>query len=210
MAKRRGKKRGKHRARRSGGQFVARHNPPHTKRHRRRGHRRNPPGFMALVKTAPAFAGRALISGVGVVGGVIGARKVRGLFKQEPGSVMGSVIEIATGLVAGFGVSLIHPMLRPLGEAIAAGGVAAPVMTFVQNLKIPHISDSLGDDGYVIGDGTGLTLVSAHPDDYGEVVGDIPSRSSAYTGGGDSSVQGYATGSRRMATAAAAQAVNAA
>lgn len=188
MARKRHKRR-KHRARRSGGTFVARQNP-----HRRHRRRHNPPGVMSLVKSLPAFAGRAAINGVTVVGGVIAARKARGLLKQEPGSLLGSAIELATGLVGG---ALLAAYVNPrIGEAFAAGGVAAPVMTFVQNLKIPHISDSLGDDGYVIGDGTGLTLVSAHPDDYGPVaVGD----SGGYVRGGDASVQGYTAGPRRAA-----------
>lgn len=158
---------------------------------------------MSLVKSAPAFAGRALITGGTVVAGVIAARKVRGLFKQEPGSLIGSAIEIATGLIGGLALSMVN---QRVGEGFAAGGVAAPVMTFVQNMKIPHISDSLGDDGYVIGDGTGLTLVSDHPDDYGTVVGDIAGRSS-YVSGGDSAVQGYTSSARRAAAVAASQMV---
>lgn len=188
MARKRHKRR-KHRAR-SSGSAVARQNP-----HRRHRRRSNPPGVMSLVKSLPAFAGRAAISGVTVVTGVIAARKVRGLVKQEPGSLLGSAIELATGIIGG---ALLAAFVNPrIGEAFAAGGVAAPVMTFVQNLKIPHISDSLGDDGYVIGDGTGLTLVSAHPDDYGPVaVGDA---GGGYVRGGDASVQGYTPGARRAA-----------
>jgi hypothetical protein len=148
---------------------------PRKQYHRRRHHaRRNPPIFGRLlgkhtrgngpVAFAIATVGRSVVG----VGGEVFVRKVRGsLFKQAPGTIMGSGIEALLGLVGGFLLSRVH---QGAGAAFAQGAVSAPLRTEIQQLSIPHISDSLGDDGYVMGPGTGVTLISAYPGDYAGVV----------------------------------------
>lgn len=152
---------------------VTRAHAPKAAHHtrRRRHTRRNPVGVRArsigaALKNLPAFALHSGIKAGGALAGVVAARKLRGLTGQKAGSMVGSLIEAGVGIVGGALVSTVSPSL---GEGIAVGGVLAPLMTFVQNQKIPHISDSLGDDGYLIGGDTGVTLVSAYPDDYAGV-----------------------------------------
>lgn len=156
------------------GRKRARKNPPRT--HRRRHHRarRNPPMFGKLFGrhaqgSGPvAFAIHTLGRSVVGVGGEVVVRKVRGsIFKMAPGTVMGSSVEALLGLVGGFLLSRFH---EGAGIAFAQGAVSAPMRTEIQQLSIPHISDSLGDDGYVMGPGTGVTLISAYPGDYEGVV----------------------------------------
>lgn len=134
--------------------------------------RSNPPMFGKLARFAGGngpvgFAigtlGRSFVG----LGGEVSVRKVRGLAKQAPGTLMGSVIEGVTALLGGFLISRVH---LEAGKAFAQGGLSAPIRTFVQNRGIPHISDSLGDDGYLMGPGTGVTLISAYPQDYSDVV----------------------------------------
>lgn len=142
-------------------------NPPRHHRHtshRRRSYRRNPPRFGAALKSIPHTAIGAALGAVTIIGAKVAVRKVRGsIFKQQPGTMFGSIIEGATAIVGGVLLGMWHP---GLGEDFAKGGLAAPLETAIQNMGIPHVSDSLGDDGYVVGPGTGVTLVSAFPEDY--------------------------------------------
>lgn len=165
-------------------------NPP-----RRRRRRHNPPSIGRIVKGVPSFAMHTTMNAGVAVAGKIAARKVRGLFKStdkngvsqplQPGSVVGSVVEFITAQVGGLLLSMVNP---GLGAAFAVGGVMAPIETIVQQLGIKHISDSLGDDGYLVGPGTGVTLVSAYPDDYGGVVGEIGQDLGRYVGPGSSAI----------------------
>lgn len=155
----------------------ARANPPrkahphHKRKHY--GRRSNPPAFGKLTRYAsrPGPVGFAIRTvgraGVGIAGEVF-VRKVRGtVFKQAPGTIVGSAIEALLGLATGYAISFAH---EGAGAAWAQGAVAAPLRTELQQMAIPHVSDSLGDDGYVMGPGTGVTLISAFPDDYAGVV----------------------------------------
>jgi hypothetical protein len=179
---------------------AKRSNPPRKHHKARKSYRRrsNPP-FGAIMKhargTGPlAFAmqstGRAVVG----VGAEVTVRKVRGLLKMAPGTIKGSITEAALGLVGGYLLSLVH---EGAGAAFAQGGLSAPLRTELQQLAIPHISDSLGDDGYLMGPGTGVTLISAFPEDYSGVVqgedgdaslgryvsGDVPSAMQGYVAG---------------------------
>lgn len=113
---------------------------------------------------------RTGINAATAIGGKIWARKARGLAKQQPGTLVGSIIEAAVGLGTGLAVaSFGFPVV---GEMLALGGVMAPMETGIQQAGIKHISDSLGDDGYYIGGDSGIGLISAYPDDYAGTVGD--------------------------------------
>lgn len=169
MARKRSKKRhtrrGRHTTRR---RAATRTNPPTHARHRRRHVRRNPIGVRSIggkLRALPSFALHTAINAGVAIGGKIVARKVRGLAKQQAGSVVGSLIEAGVGLVGGALLSTVAP---EAGAMFALGGVMAPMETAIQQLKIPHVSDSLGDDGYLIGGDSGVTLVSAFPEDYAD------------------------------------------
>lgn len=153
-------------------------------RGRRRTHRRHRSGFfrdnppsnvMGVVKSTPRFLLRGVGLGAFGVVGKVGARKVRGMFGQGPGELVGSLIEVGTGVVVGSACRLIPVVGELMGEGILAGAVMAAGETQIQRLGIPHVSDSLGDDGYYVGGSTGLGLVSAEPDDYKGAVGDFVS-----------------------------------
>lgn len=150
----------KHHARK--GPAASRINPPRRRRHTRH----NPMGHKSIagkLKNLPHFAIHT-VTGAGIaIGGKIAARKLRGLANQQAGTVLGSLIEAGVGLVGGLLIGHVSPNA---GAMFALGGVMAPMETGLQQLKIPHISDSLGDDGYYVGGDSGVTLVSANPDDY--------------------------------------------
>lgn len=149
-------------------------NPPASRARRR--YRRNPPGRVVrargiggAIRELPSFAIHSLIGAGVFTGGIVVARKVRaGVFKQQPGTIVSSLIEAAVGLAGGLALCMLGH--EQLGSDFAKGGVAAPLQTTVQQLGIPHVSDALGDDGYLIGPGTGVSLVSAYPADYAPLV----------------------------------------
>jgi hypothetical protein len=143
----------KSRKRRSG-----RHNPP-KHRHHRRHYRHNPPAFR--VGAIVTFGKDAVIGAGEVLAGKIIARKSRGMLGQKPGTVLGSVIEATVGIIAGLGVSRLN---AKAGAMVAIGGVLSPMETLVQQLGIPHVSDSLADDGFLFGGDSGVEMVSAVPD----------------------------------------------
>lgn len=177
MAKSKGKRHGaKHRARAASGRFAARKNPPAHKRassRPRARHRRNPPTARTMFRELPGTIARTGIRAVEATSGVILARKIRGLAKQQPGTVVGSAIEILTGVGAGLGLVFVN---EDLAEHVMLGCFMAPIMSIVHGLNVPHLSDSLGDDGALIGPGTGLTLVSAYPEDgSGNALAELPS-----------------------------------
>lgn len=141
MATKRGKKKGgatRRRRRNPAGTSTAA-NPPR----RRRRRRRNPRGMPNI----PAFAMTAGRRAGTVLAGKIVARKVRGMIGQRAGSLLGSLVEAAAGVAGGL---LLSTVVSPdVGADFAAGGVLAPMETLVQQAGIPHVSDSLGDDGYI-------------------------------------------------------------
>ena len=153
-------------------------NPPRRRRRRTtsarrtttaRRYRRNPPRGGLLGDLVP-FASDAAMGAVGVLGGKILARKVRSLAKQGPGTLLGSLVEAATGVVGGLLVSNVSPAW---GERIAVGGLLAPMETLVQQLGIRGISDTLGDDGFIVGGDSGVDLVSAYDDGDSLAAGDL-------------------------------------
>lgn len=154
------------------------HKNPPTSRARRR-YRRNPParvararGIGGAIRELPAFAIQSLVGAGIFTGGIVVARKVRaGVFKQQPGTIVSSLIEAGVGIVGGLALCMLGH--EGLGSDFAKGGVAAPLQTTIQQLGIPHVSDALGDDGYLIGPGTGVSLVSAYPADYGPLVAGV-------------------------------------
>lgn len=127
---------------------VVRHNAP--VRRRRRHHsgfaRRNPP---AMLRNIVPFAIEAGIGAVRTTGGKVAVRTIRGLTKQDAGSVVGSAVEAVAAIVGGALISTFH---RGAGRDFAVGGLQAPLETTVQRMKIPRVSDALGDDGFYLGD----------------------------------------------------------
>lgn len=138
-----------------------RHTGRHTRKagHHRR-YRHNPPKFS--VGRVVAFGKDTVIGAGEVLAGKIVARKTRGLLGQLPGTVLGSVIEAVTGIVAGLAVQTIN---AKAGAMVAIGGVLSPMETLVQHLGIPHVSDSLADDGFLFGGDSGVEMISAVPSD---------------------------------------------
>lgn len=124
--------------------------------HRRRRHRRNPAGFKIpkLASVIP-FATQAGISAAEAVAGKIVARKVRSITGRTPGSPIAAAIEAGVGLAGGL---VLQSVDKNLGTMFAVGALMAPLETAIQRLGIPHISDSLGDDGFYLGDALGLTV----------------------------------------------------
>lgn len=109
------------------------------------------------------FVADAGIDAALTLGGIVAARKIRGFTGQAAGTIMAALIEAGAGVAGGLLVSRFN---RRVGEGIARGGLLAPMMTLVQQAKIPQISDALGDDGFYLGDGLG-----AYPDDVGGYIG---------------------------------------
>lgn len=130
------------------------HKRTNTPRRGRRRFRRNPPIGSALRGVVPFVMDSAIDAALGVVG-VIGVRKGRSLTGQQPGTPLALATEGLIALGLGYGLSRVN---RRVGVNVARGGLMAPMMTFIQNAKIPFISDSLGDDGFVLGDGLGAYI----------------------------------------------------
>lgn len=128
---------------------VARRNPP---RSRRRRFRRNPAGLRGIVP----FVTTAAVDAAESLAGIITARKVRGMMiGQQPGTIMAALVEAGVGIAGGLVLSRVN---ANLGARFAQGGLLAPMMTMVQQARIPFVSDSLGDDGFVLGDGLGAYI----------------------------------------------------
>lgn len=175
MAKRKGRKRSSGRRRAS----------------RRRSYSSNPPKLGGIIRQAPRFAMHVGLMSVAAVAGKIVARKLRGgVFRQQPGTLIGSLAEAGIGIAGGLGISMFSPVA---GEGFAIGAVSAPIETAVQQRQIPGISDALGDDGYFVGGNSGVGLISAFPDDYANVVGDddVSGFVTGRTPGGSDIVAGY-------------------
>ncbi len=132
---------------------VARSNPPRRRSSRRR-FRRNPVG--AALKGVVPFVTDAAVGAVVSLGGIVTARKVRGLIGQQPGTMVAALVEAGVGVVGGLVLS--RTVSQKIGADFARGGLLAPMMTLVQQARIPFISDSLGDDGFVLGDGLGAYI----------------------------------------------------
>ena len=65
-------------------------------------------------------------------------------------------MDLFTSIVGGLVLS--RTVSPKIGANFAQGGLLAPMMTLVQQARIPFISDSLGDDGFVLGDGLGAYI----------------------------------------------------
>lgn len=151
-----------------------------------RRHSINPPKFAGVIRQAPRFAMHVALMSVAAVAGKIVARKLRGgVFRQQPGTLIGSLAEAGIGIAGGLGISMFSPVA---GEGFAIGAVSAPIETAVQQRQIKGISDALGDDGYFVGGNSGVGLISAFPDDYSNVVGDDDV--SGYVAGGGNGAGG--------------------
>lgn len=144
--------------------------------------RRNPSGVMNGIVP---FVQEAAIGAATVLAGKVIARKGRGMMKQQPGTLLGSLMEAGIGLAAGLVVESIAP---GRGELVAIGGLLAPMETLVQQTGVPLLGDALGDDGFLLSDNGGVDLVSAYDD--GEFAGYVEDgdRVAGYLGDGASSV----------------------
>jgi hypothetical protein len=161
---------------------MARKRSRHTGRHRRSGrrvhYRHNPPRGRSFTSGLVPFAVDSLKGAGAVTLGEIIVRKVRSLVGQKPGSIVGSAIEIVTAIVAGKAAQQVS---SKYGSLIAYGGVAAPLRTVVQQMGIPHVSDSLADDGFLFGGDTGVEMVSATPDGSPDQISEFVDGSGAQT-----------------------------
>ncbi len=156
---------------------------------------------MRAVKGIPRTIGRATGLAVAALAGKIAARKGRGLAGQAPGELLGSAIELGIGLGGALALHFVPVVGEIAAEGFLAGSILAVGETQIQRLGIPHISDSLGDDGYYVGGNTGLGLVSAEPDDYRPVVGSFVPGGGP---GGSAAIETYLAGLNRGPVRAAA------
>ncbi len=153
-------------------------------RRRARHTRRNPPASM---KGIVGMAQTAAVGAAEVLAGKVAVRKLRGLAGQKAGTLFGSIIEAAAGI--GGGLLVGRMVNREFGERFAIGGFLAPMETLVQQMGIPHISDSLGDDGYELTGDLGYVVADDDDDSLAgledvNVLGDDDDLA-GYVGGGD-------------------------
>lgn len=130
------------------------HARTNTPRRGRRRFRRNPPIGSALRGVVPFVMDSAIDAALGVAG-VVAVRKGRSLTGQLPGTPLALATEGLIALGLGYGLSRVN---KRVGANVARGGLMAPMMTFLVNAKIPVLSESLGDDGIVLGDGLGAYI----------------------------------------------------
>jgi hypothetical protein len=128
------------------------------------------------------FAQNAAVGAAEVLAGKVIVRKARALAGQKPGTLLGSLIEAGVGIGAGMLASRM--VNREVGERIAMGGLLAPMETLVQQLGIPHVSDSLGDDGYELTGDLGYVVADDDSAYDGGALGDEDDLA-GYVGGGD-------------------------
>jgi len=140
-----------------GHRHAARRSNPSRRRGHRSRFRRNPAGFKSLFPRVLNTAKNAALG----VGGKVVARKVRNLTGQKPGTVVGSLVEtgVSLGLVA---LGTFVPKIAGITDPLAVGAMMAPIETAIQQFGIPGISDSLADDGFLLG--ADVELVSAYDD----------------------------------------------
>lgn len=133
--------------------------------------RRNPVGARharGFIMNQVHSAIRVTMGAGAAITGELGARGGRALVtKAAPGSLVASAWEVGIGLVGGELLRMVSPAW---GEFFAVGAVMAPIRSALQAAKIPFVSSTLGDDGFLVGPGTGVMLISAHPGDYQDAV----------------------------------------
>lgn len=125
------------------GRHVAR--PVH---HRRR---RNPPAARSHALTPKALIADVMDGGIGavcVLTGKVGSRQLRRQFGYAPGTVIGSMIELGSGLALGLIGSRVLPRAaRPYARDVMVGAFVGTLETVLKPMAIPFVSDSLGDAG---------------------------------------------------------------
>ncbi len=175
------RKKGAHKRRRQiglrkllGGKRRTRSNPP-------RGARRRSTGLMGSLRELPQHAMQGAVGAAEAITGKIVVRTLRAkITTQAPGTVVASAWEV---LLAVFGGALLGGFNQNLGIMFTVGGLMAPGETALQAAGIPYVSSALGDDGFLVGPGTGVTLVSAHPGDYADAVRALPAAGASDIGG---------------------------
>ena len=81
-----------------------------------------------------------------VVGGKAGTRIIAGFIPVERAGAMGLAVQVAAALAVGFLGRQISPNASKM---MLAGGLSAPIETFIKSMNIPFISANLGDgEGY--------------------------------------------------------------
>jgi len=122
---------------------------------KRKSVRRNPPAVHVRHRRNPRrgfsfgyFSFTTLTNGVidagEVVIGKAAARTIPTLVGLPTGDTMGLVVQALSALVVGWaGHSFISPNA---GKMLLAGGLSAPMETFIKQLNIPFISAGLGED----------------------------------------------------------------
>lgn len=146
-------------------------------------------------------AGRVGVAAGMAITGELGARGLRAVVtKDPPGSLKASAVEVATALVGG---AMLRRFVNPTwGEFFALGGVMAPLRSFIQARQWKWVSSTLGDDGFLVGPGTDVILVSAHPGDYVDAVNGNRMLSAGNGAGdyvtGPGGLRDYVTGPRGM------------
>jgi len=133
--------------------------------------KRNPAGRRhagGMVGRVVGHVGHVVISGAEAIGGELLTRGGRSLVtKHAPGTIVASVWEVLIALTGG---AVLGRFNENLGEYFAVGGIMAPMRSALQAAGVPWVSSTLGDDGFRVGPGTGVMLVSAHPGDYLDAV----------------------------------------
>ena len=111
-----------------------------------------------------------VIDAAEVVAGKAVARAVPTLVGLPQGGAMGLAVQVGAALLAGF---IGRQISANAGKMMLAGGLAAPVESFVKGANIPLISAALADDEFyapgalAVGAYPMLPGVSAYPQ-YGE------------------------------------------
>lgn len=141
---------------------VTRRNPAPAARRvttRRRTFRRNPAGFRASSIVPMLLQGAK--DAAGVVVGKAGARLARSRLGYESGTVVGSAVEVAVGVVGGMLAAKVSPAF---GRMVTAGALAGTLEAVVKSANVPFISSALGDAG-------DLAELGNHPAYYEQVAG---------------------------------------
>lgn len=151
MAKRRKRRRANPKRRRRAGYIVGkarirrRKMNPVGRRRRRRHYRRNPGAVRGLMQIAT----QGVKDAAGVVIGKAATRTVSGLipFGANTG-IVGALKQVVVAVGVGYGAHRF--MGKDFARMVVAGGIAAPLETFVKSLNIPLLSPALaaGDEAY--------------------------------------------------------------
>lgn len=126
---------------------------------RRRGFHRNPPkglGGLMFYFSPTRLMGGVVDAGEVLVGKVV-VRTLPGMVGLPTTDMMGMLSQAVTAVLAG---GVAHSFVSAnAGKMILAGGLSAPLESFVKGMNIPVVSAALGEDTVEVGTG-----VSSYPE----------------------------------------------